>query len=206
MQIRVVILASYPTVLYGLRAAVEGDSSIEVVGTATSYEALIDMLSLEPVDVVLADIDWDEEGRDDAVESLELAPLLLFTDRLEEVPDALRSGVRGVLLRDSDAETLVAALHAIANDLVVYDARAAIFGAEREAGMPDQIAHEPLTSREVEVLQLIARGLPNKGIALELGISEHTVKFHVGSILTKFGAASRSEALAHAMAAGLVTV
>jgi DNA-binding CsgD family transcriptional regulator len=63
-----------------------------------------------------------------------------------------------------------------------------------------------LTVREREVLQLIAQGLPNKSIAVELQISEHTVKFHVGSILGKLGASSRAEALARAARAGLISL
>ena len=65
---------------------------------------------------------------------------------------------------------------------------------------------EPLTEREREVLDLMALGLPNKTIAARLGISEHTVKFHVGSVMAKLGAASRTEAVTHAIRQGLLAL
>jgi DNA-binding NarL/FixJ family response regulator len=86
--------------------------------------------------------------------------------------------------------------------LVVLDARAASTILVPTTSRPDTVEH--LTAREREVLQLVAQGMPNKSIARELAISEHTVKFHVNAILSKFGAQSRTEAVVLASRAGLV--
>lgn len=205
MTVRVLIYARYPTVQFGLRAAAEVDPNVEVVEATASADDLLDLVALELPDVILADVDLSSEELEPLGDLPDLPPVLLLVDRDDEVPDALRAGVRGVLLRDTDAESLSAALHALTQNLIVVDARAGILATANEPGS-GALMQDPLTPREIEVLELIARGLPNKGIALELGISEHTVKFHVGSILAKFDASSRSEALARAMAAGLITV
>jgi two-component system, NarL family, nitrate/nitrite response regulator NarL len=76
----------------------------------------------------------------------------------------------------------------------------------RDAPSPPEELAEPLTRRELEVLQLLSQGLPNKRIAQRLGISEHTVKFHVNALLGKLGVQSRSEAIVHAVRLGLVVL
>ena len=108
------------------------------------------------------------------------------------------------------AEAIVAALYGVFAGLVVLDSRAVGRILERRAAPspsgPPTGDYEALTRREHEVLQLIAQGLPNKTIAAELGISEHTVKFHVGSILAKLEASSRAEAVARAARQGLIVL
>jgi DNA-binding NarL/FixJ family response regulator len=102
----------------------------------------------------------------------------------------------GLLLRDVAAAELAAAVQAVANGLTVLDpAAAAVLGRERRSAASAEPLDEPLTQRELEVLRELALGLPNKTIALRLGISEHTVKYHVGEILGKLDAASRTEAV-----------
>jgi DNA-binding NarL/FixJ family response regulator len=116
----------------------------------------------------------------------------------------------GVLPREATPEEIVAALVAVAGGLVVLDRRVAgglLAAAERIPARvteaPDAVG-EPLTARELDVLQLLAQGLPNKLIASRLHISEHTAKFHVSSIMTKLGAASRTEAVTLAARRGLL--
>ncbi len=126
----------------------------------------------------------------------------------------------GMLPRDASAEEIVAAVEAVASGLVVLDRRAAAslaaFAAARTpaarsaAGGPASglealdVPGDPLTPRELEVLQLLAQGLANKTIAARLHVSEHTAKFHVASIMTKLGAASRTEAVTLAARRGLL--
>jgi DNA-binding NarL/FixJ family response regulator len=107
---------------------------------------------------------------------------------------ALRAGAAGVVARQSDVPELLAAIDAVAAGLLVVDgsARESLVG----AGLRDDVGAEPLTARERDVLTLLARGLSNKRIAARLSVSEHTVKFHVGSVLGKLGAATRAEAVA----------
>jgi DNA-binding NarL/FixJ family response regulator len=100
------------------------------------------------------------------------------------------------------AELLEAVQHAASGTPVLHPtATAALF--EQLRGQPPT---ESLTPREREVLQSVAAGQTNKAIAVKLGISEHTIKFHLGSVMTKLGAASRAEAVAIAMRHGLIAV
>lgn len=125
----------------------------------------------------------------------------------------------GVLPRDATVEEIVAAVGAVAGGLIVLDQRsargllAAAVGAAPARGSiaprpgaaeTTETPGEPLTARELEVLQLLAEGLANKTIAARLRVSEHTVKFHVASIMTKLGAASRTEAVTQAARRGLL--
>ena len=106
---------------------------------------------------------------------------------------------------DVDAAALAAAVRATATGLIVLDASVAgATGVHAHARTSENA--ETLTAREREVLLLVAEGLPNKAIARELGISEHTAKFHVGSLLGKLGAASRTEAVTLATRRGILPV
>lgn len=122
--------------------------------------------------------------------------------------EALAAGARAALPRDADGESLAAAIRAAVQGLVVLDESfvSTLLGDVRDAPAPAMDLVESLTPREVEVLQLLTQGLPNKGIAQRLGISDHTVKFHVNAILGKLGVQSRGEAIVQAVRLGLVTL
>lgn len=136
----------------------------------------------------------------------DVSPLLASLPRLAEE----RELAFGVLRRDASAEEIVAAITAVAGGLIALDRRLMgdfLAPAERVlAPAADRlaIADETLTARELEVLQLLAEGLPNKIIAQRLRISEHTAKFHVSAIMMKLGAASRTEAVTLAARRGLL--
>lgn len=115
----------------------------------------------------------------------------------------------GALPRDAGTEEIVAAILAAASGLTALDrnlAQEALSGLARGRLEAEPVSeqNEPLTAREREVLQLLAQGIPNKQIAQRLNISEHTVKFHVSAIMTKLGAASRTEAVTTAARRGLL--
>jgi DNA-binding NarL/FixJ family response regulator len=119
-----------------------------------------------------------------------------------------RAGLRGwaCLARDADADQLDLAVRSAEAGLVLMDlplASASLAVPAMIAGTSTQ-AMEPLTARELQVLQLVAQGLPNKGIARRLGISENTAKFHVASLCGKLGASSRTEAVTLAARRGLI--
>jgi len=118
---------------------------------------------------------------------------------------ALRAGVRAVSPREVSAEQLTAAIQAVAAGLVVvtHDEVASSVAESIPAPAHAELA-EPLTPREREVLQMMAAGLANKEIAAKLAISEHTVKFHVASILGKLGASTRTEAVSNGIRHGLI--
>jgi DNA-binding NarL/FixJ family response regulator len=120
---------------------------------------------------------------------------------------ALRSGIRGILARESSEKEIVSAIVAANGGLVLLDpdvtrelaSRTRATGGETS---PDNF--EELTAREIEVLRLMAEGFGNKEIASRLGISDHTVKFHISSILAKLGASSRTEAVTQGIRMGLI--
>jgi DNA-binding NarL/FixJ family response regulator len=118
----------------------------------------------------------------------------------------------GAIPREATPDEIVAALNAVAAGLIALDRRiasGALIAAERAVApvvATLNSADDMLTSREMDVLQLLAQGLPNKIIANRLHISEHTAKFHVSSIMTKLGAASRTEAVTLAARRGLLTL
>lgn len=228
MALRVLVCAAQPAVRAGLRDLltragfdVTGELSLDALGGSPAPAPL------EAADVLVADI--GDPGPDaDLLARLrsELAdfPVVLLVDgpeaaRVDDVSDVSRvSGVsdvggdgmapRGWLLREAAEDELAAAVRAVAAGMVVLDpsiARRALAPGLRVTS--DALAPElRLTAREGEVMRLLALGLPNKAIAIELGISEHTVKFHVGAMLSKLGARSRTEAVTIAARRGLLAL
>jgi DNA-binding NarL/FixJ family response regulator len=118
-----------------------------------------------------------------------------------------RAGLRGwaCLARDVDADQLDLAVRSAEAGLVLLDLPLAVTSLSAPAPLATRAPFtEALTARELQVLQLVAQGLPNKGIARRLGISENTAKFHVASLCGKLGASSRTEAVTIAARAGLI--
>lgn len=120
----------------------------------------------------------------------------------------LRAGVRGILPHDPSEREVLAAIEAVAAGLLVLHpssapAAAARAGGRRPAG---QAATEPLTPRELEVLAMLAEGMGNRAIASAMGITTHTVKFHVAAIVDKLHARRRTDAVAIAMRLGVLLV
>jgi DNA-binding NarL/FixJ family response regulator len=211
--IRVLVAAAYPTVRAGLAAVLRADPGIEVVGEAAGAGELLALVaSLQP-DVALLELETGQEELTSAVwQVAEEEPgtaIVLLCDATEGWSvEALRAGVRGVLARAANAAEIVAAVVAAGRGLVVLQpAMAQAMLPHEGAAAVAAIAAgstETLTPRELEVLRLLSEGLGNKGISRKLGISEHTVKFHVGAIMAKLGAASRTEAVTQAARRGLI--
>jgi DNA-binding NarL/FixJ family response regulator len=129
-------------------------------------------------------------------------PAVVLSDRAELAVELLAAGARGVLPRSADGARLAAALEAVAQGLWVLDSPPpALLGGDPSA---DAAPTDPLTPRELEVLQLLARGLANKAIAERLEISENTVKFHLAAITGKLGVSSRTEAVVKGAKLGLI--
>jgi DNA-binding NarL/FixJ family response regulator len=136
-------------------------------------------------------------------------PVLLLTNKPEDAARLADLPVWGVLPMEASAEEISAALHALGEGLWVGSPAFASSLLERhqpqviEAGKP---VSDPLTQRELEVLQLAAEGMANKQIALALTISEHTVKFHLSSLYAKLGVTSRTEAIRTGVRQGSVVM
>lgn len=126
--------------------------------------------------------------------------IALLDNPATQAPAALRAGARAVLRRDASPNELVAAIEAVAAGLVALHPDAV----PRPATAPS--VGEPLTRREREILTLLADGLGNKVIAARLGISDHTVKAHVGAIFDKLHVGTRAEAVALGLRLGLIAL
>lgn len=210
-MIRVSIVAPSPLARAGLQNLLAA-RDVEVVASQATLEALGEMLADAAPDVVL--IDTAGEPFDAALESIVASGLLsdvnvvVLGDALTPAASAtaLRDGIRAALPGDISPEQLVAALQAVAGGLAVLHpshTSEVLPAGPASAPVLDELA-ESLTRREREVLQMLAAGLSNKEIAARLNISDHTVKFHVASILGKLGAASRTEAVSLGIRRGLV--
>jgi DNA-binding NarL/FixJ family response regulator len=117
----------------------------------------------------------------------------------------LRAGVRAILPRDASAHEIAAGIEALAAGLVVLHPSAPPVSLDKTVRRtPAEVRTDPLTPRELEILGMMAEGMGNRAIAKSLGISTHTVKFHIAAILDKLGARSRAEAVAIGMRRGLL--
>ncbi len=213
--LRVLIVAAYPAVRAGLAALLSRDPELRTVeaspGPVSGDGWSADRSGPSPVAVIVDLAGMPEGIADDLIESYPGAALVLLgADPAVDGPGIDRGPV-AYLAHDADAPLLVAAVRGVAAGLTILDpALVATAGIHAHAalgnGTPDSGPGETLTARERQVLELVATGLPNKAIARELGISEHTAKFHVGSLLAKLGAASRTEAVTLATRRGLLAV
>jgi DNA-binding NarL/FixJ family response regulator len=185
---------------------------VKVVGTADDFESLADQLSDAEPDVILVDASGEWAGSIlEALASSEIpldVPVVALTDPNSpySLTGALRSGVRAMLPTTVGRDQVFAALQAASAGLVILHPQElhAVFPVTASLSPALAELAEPLTRREREVLQMLASGLANKQIAARLDISEHTVKFHVASLLGKLGASSRTEAVALGIRRGLV--
>lgn len=196
-MIRVLIAAPSTVLRAGLEALVASSPGMEVAGADSGLAALD---SLAP-DVVLS----TEAPRDT------VPPMVLLSSEAQPAwtADLLRLGVRALLPRDTSEGGILAAVEAAAAGFAAIDPREleAMLGAET----PLPVAAPPLepgvlTAREREVLRMLADGAANKAIAWKLNISEHTVKFHVASILAKLNASTRTEAVTLGIRRGLILI
>jgi len=214
------VVAAYPSLRAGLATLIQSDPRLtvsaispQVLSAASEMPGMAQLGQLESMDVILV------EPGDLAPETLQnlvtlsreaqIPVLWLGTDGI--VPAALRNDEPGgVIAPDADAETMVSAIRAVAMGMRVVDPHLALDqrggDGSSSSGRERAIIESSLSPREREVLGLVATGLPNKSIARSLGISDHTVKFHVSSVLTKLDAGSRTEAVTTATRMGILSL
>jgi DNA-binding NarL/FixJ family response regulator len=210
-MIRVLIVDDHAVVREGLRTFLELQDGIEVVGEASDgTEALEQAEQLEP-DVVLMDLVMPRLDGVGAMRQLrERSPqirVIVLTSFLDDdrLLPAIQAGASGYLLKDVEPTELAQAVRtASAGQAMLNPAVAARLVEAIAENRAPGVKPERLTRREQEVLEQIAYGRSNKRIALELGISEKTVKAHVGHLLAKLGVADRTQAALLAVREGLV--
>ncbi len=181
---------SSPALRAGLDAFLASDETIKVLNDPPDEDDL-----RSEADVIVASASTIRLVENDS------AGILLLSEGQVNVGEMKRlNRVWGILPTEASAEELIAAIHALSQGLIV-GAPALLFSSENEVTPQD-----PLTDREVEVLGLLAKGLANKQIAASLGISEHTVKFHVSSIYTKLNVTNRAEAVREGLRGGWIAL
>lgn len=196
-MIRIAIAAASPVMRAGLEALLATAPGLELVG---SYPDAAGLEASRPDVLLMAGV---------APNAVAIPAVVLST---QEQPawtaDALRAGVRAFLPGDASPSAILAAIEAVAGGMALIDPQElesllslSTPGRALEAAAAPTV---PLTPRELEVLRMMADGAANKEIAFRLGISEHTVKFHVASILGKLDAGTRTEAVARGLRTGLI--
>ena len=201
-----VLLASASSVRRaGLETLVKSASPLKLGGSLQGTQTIAQRAGELQPDVILADLERESSlllGEPSAF------PLVLLIDD----PDALwtaqvlRSGVKAILRRDAGIEEILPAILAAFAGLVLLDSEVAqnLVQSVRSPASPMEPPHEDLTRREIEVLAMLAEGLGNRQIADRLGVSDHTIKFHISSILDKLGASTRTEAVTLGLRMGLI--
>jgi NarL family two-component system response regulator YdfI len=201
--IRVLLVAASAVRRAGLEALLKTAASVKLVGSLHNPHAVAQYAAQLHPDVLLLDLDDETPTR----LSTSLAVVALIDEPSADwVARALRSGVKAILPRDSGIDEILAAIQAAHAGLVLLDPDVTQNLASR---IPAPVvrptpALDDLTPREIEVLRMLAEGLGNREMAARLGISDHTVKFHISSILDKFGAATRTEAVTMGIRMGII--
>lgn len=206
-MIRVLVVDDHPIVLAGLAALVESDDALELVA---AVRRAADALALpDPPDLALLDLQLpDGDGIVLGAELKRRWPglrVVVFTMHADDgsVMRSLGSGLDGYLLKDSDPDDVLAAIHSAARGTLVLGrgAQAAVVAAA--AAVPPPAALAALDSRDLEILELLVQGLPTSQVAARLFLAPKTIRNRVCDMLGKLGVATRDEAIALGRAGGL---
>lgn len=205
-KIRVLLVDDHTVVRQGLRMVMSLEDDLEVVGEAADGREAVEAAGTLAPDVVLMDLLMPVMNGVEAIRAIKRdhpeVEAVALTSVLEDrmVIDAVEAGAAGYLLKETGPETLFEAIRAAHRGEVRLDPRAQK-RLLREVRTPTM--RESLTPRETDTLRLVAKGLANKEIAAQLGVSEVTVKTHVSSILSKLDLKSRTQAALFALKEGL---
>jgi DNA-binding NarL/FixJ family response regulator len=216
--IRVLLAAASAVRRAGLETLVKNTPSLKLVGSFQSVRAIARRAEELQPDVAVVDLATNVGGSEAleagsslfSPESLMAGalPIVVLIDEPSSdwTAQALRSGVKAILPRDATMHEILPAIQAAYAGLVLLDSEVTQSLAARihSSFFPVVDVPEDLTPREIEVLRMLADGSGNREMAHQLGISEHTVKFHISSILDKLGAASRTEAVTMGIRMGLI--
>jgi len=206
--IRIAVVATSAVRRAGLESIVRSHADFRLAGSFGSVASLVPFARNTELDVIVIDSD---SIRDLLLDPISDAAIVLLTEvsDVRSVARVLRIGVRAILSRESDPDNVLSAIYAAYDGLVLLSTAtaenlAAVYG-DQPLEVEDEMSEE-ITSRETDVLRMLAEGLVNKEIAARLGISEHTVKFHISSILDKLGASTRTEAVTMGIRRGLIPI
>ena len=219
-MVRILLADDHPIVREGLRALLETQPNFEVIAECANGEEALRMTEKLKPDMLLLDLEMPVMDGVETIRRLRrLQPsprIIVFTafDDDERIINAIQAGADGYLLKDAPREEVFKAIHVtmkggsllqpvVASKLMHHMERQRSQSNSSKFALP---MIDELTERELEVLRLLAQGMPNKEIASHLVISERTAKFHVSSIMSKLGATNRTEAVSLAAQRGLITL
>jgi DNA-binding NarL/FixJ family response regulator len=222
-MVRIVLADDHPIVREGLRAVLETQPDFAVIAECASGDEVLRNAAETQPDVILLDLEMPVMDGVEAIRRLRQLPhiprIIVFTafDNDERIIHAIQAGANGYLLKGAPREEIFHAIRLAMEGGSLLQPVVASKLLRHVGGRPQSnepitrlagpMAHiEELTERELEVLRLLAQGMPNKEIAAHLVISERTAKFHVSSIMSKLGATNRTEAVALAAQHGLITL
>lgn len=212
-KIRYMIVDDQQIVREGLAGMLGRERDLELVGVAKDGRQAVTLaVELKP-DLILMDLRLPEMSGAQATAAIrQLEPqirviILTVYDDDEEILEGLRAGAKALLLKDISREELISVIHTVAEGKVHLQPELSHILLEHLMELPAPgMQPRHITRRELDVLQLLARGYSNKEIAIQLAISEHTVKSHVTNILSKLEARDRAEAVAKAIQKGVIQV
>ena len=211
--IKIIIVDDHAVVRKGVHALLSTEPSIEIIAEASDGAAAVTLYQDQKPDVLLLDLIMPKLSGTEVIKKVKEqdpdAKILVLTSFAadDQVFPAIKAGALGYLLKDSDPEDLVRAIHQVdkgesfLSPTVARKVLEEVFQPTEKPLSPD-----PLTKREIDVLQVLAKGKSNKGIAEELVISETTVRTHVSNILAKLHLASRTEAALYAIKEGVANL
>ena len=225
-SIGVLIVDDHTLFRHGVRQVIDVEDDMHVVGEAASGREAVDQARSLMPDVILMDIQMPDPqaGPGQALDGIGAARILnremphvgiLFCTMYEDdefVFAGLKAGGRGYVLKESDPETMLRAIRAVAHGESLLSPSVAQKVLQQFAALPGELPPgagslcDDLTDRETEVLTLVAEGLANKEIARQLSISEKTVKNHISNIFSKLHVCDRTQAVLYAIRQGLVKV
>ena len=207
---RVIIADDHELAREGLRAMIARDPGFVLVGEASSAEEAVSLTVSQSPDLAILDVQFGGASLDGFFAARAIrskAPhvgVLMVTlhDAPQFVSAAVQAGARGYMLKDASRSELIAAMKSVASGATAFPSRLLVRALDQEPQSPDAGANRlaRLTAREREVLRHVARGLTNKAIARELGLSPGTVKVHVERLLAKLGVTDRTQAAVMATA------
>jgi len=213
MSIRILIADDHGVLRAGLVALLNSETGMEVVGEADDENSAVALTIEKRPDVVLMDVSMPDSGGIQATRRIkQLAPdsrVLILTVHEDKglMQEAIRAGAMGYILKRAIKSELINAIHTVMRDeLYVHPAMARLLFLENPApaAPSTEFYSEPLTSREVEVLRLIAQGYTNSQAAEILHISIRTVEYHRGNLTAKLNLRSRVELMRYAEEKGLI--
>jgi two-component system NarL family response regulator len=205
MKIRLLMIDDHPIVRFGLNALLGLQDNIEVIGAVGSGEAALEILKESQVDIVLVDLRMPGESGIETLQSLrQVAPhvrsiVLSSFEYDEEIYAAIKAGAQGYVHKEAPAEDIMNAIRAVYAGNQAFPRRIA----ER---MSSHQMTARISPRELEVLELVAKGLTNKEVATALGLSQFTVRNHLKQITEKLQVSDRTEAIFVALQTGVITL